>query len=56
MSLPWPAAWAAGHEQVIEIRRRLRAGQTNRAVAADFNVNQSTISRIASAKRWALVS
>jgi hypothetical protein len=39
-------------ETVLAIRARRASGETQKAVAAAFNVNQSTVSRIVSGKRW----
>lgn len=38
--------------QVIEIRRRLKCGDIQRVIARKFNIAQSTVSQIASAKTW----
>jgi uncharacterized protein (DUF433 family) len=39
--------------QVLEIRRRLEAGETQTAVAKDYPVSRQHISAIASGKHWA---
>lgn len=41
--------------QVIEIRSRLAAGETHTAIALDYPVQRTVISRIASGTRWASV-
>jgi hypothetical protein len=38
--------------QVTEIRRRVLAGESRAALAAEFGVNKSTTSRIARMKAW----
>ena len=40
--------------QVSEIRRLVNTGMSHRSVASMFDVNQSTVSRIATGRRWAL--
>lgn len=39
-------------QQVDDIRRRLDAGETGRALAAEFGVGEAQISRIKTGKRW----
>jgi DNA-binding CsgD family transcriptional regulator len=41
--------------QVVEIRRRLAAGQSSRKVAAEFGVSASTVQAIGSGRTWAEV-
>lgn len=38
---------------VLEVRRRVAAGELHRVIAADFGVARSTVSLIATGKRWA---
>jgi len=40
------------NEQVIEIRRRIKNGELNSAIAKDFNVSRQTISRIKTGETW----
>ena len=40
---------------VIEIKRRLAAGEMHRTLAAEFGVGKTTITNIASGRRWASV-
>ncbi len=44
------ARLAAG--QVIEIRRKLDAGRTQRSVAKEYGVSQTTVSQISRHTRW----
>lgn len=39
-------------ENVIDIRTRLRSGETGRVLAADFGVSEGLISKIRHGKRW----
>jgi len=39
-------------EQAIVIRRRVRSGETQRMIAADYGITQSNVSMIASGKCW----
>lgn len=39
-------------KQVREIRRRVRAGEPHRALAADFDVHRNHVGRIARRERW----
>lgn len=39
-------------ESVMEIRRRYAAGETSRAIAADFGLTDSAVSMIAKGRRW----
>jgi hypothetical protein len=40
-------------EQVIEIRKRRKAGETCRGLAREYGVTYPTISNICTGKRWA---
>lgn len=39
-------------QDVCEIRRRVASGETHRSVAPSFGVNERTINKIISGKRW----
>jgi hypothetical protein len=41
---------------VVEIRRRLAAGEVQRVIAADFNVDASTVRKIKTGKTWSHLS
>ena len=43
------------NDQVLEIRARLAAGETQTAIALDFPVQRTVITRIANGTRWASV-
>lgn len=40
------------NDQVIKIRERLASGETQRSIAREYSVNQSTISRIHTGDNW----
>lgn len=40
------------NDDVLAIRQRLKAGESRTAIAREYGVNPSTISRIATGKRW----
>lgn len=58
---PWPRGENAGRaklteEQVREIKRRLRNGETTRALAKEYGVGKSTIGSISSGENWKHIS
>jgi uncharacterized protein YerC len=43
-------------DAVLEIRRRVGAGEQQKAVAADLSISTATISRIARGLMWAAIT
>ena len=52
LATPNKAAARLARGDVVEIKKRLRAGESQSVIAADYGVKQCTISNINTGKRW----